>query len=126
MFIDSNYEDDSLVKNKSTFHPHKGRNKNLDTFFEKISNIDLKENTKIKNNLPPKWREALKEIQNNEKIIIKEADKGSAVVIMDKEYYQNKIKTMLNDHSNYRPIEKNIDKDILSKINKLCTKYEKH
>ena len=48
MFIDSNYEDDSLVKNKSTFQPHKGRNKNLDSFFEKISNIDLEENTKIK------------------------------------------------------------------------------
>ena len=40
-----------------------------------------------RNNLTPSERMALKELKNNENIIIKPADKGSAVVIMDRMDY---------------------------------------
>ena len=61
---------------------------------------------------------------DNDKIIIKEADKGSAVVVMDKEYYRNKIQEMFNDQNNYKEIDENNGTNIMSKIKKnLCQKY---
>ena len=37
-------------------------------------------------------REALHKLKQNRNIIIKEADKGSAIVIMDAEFYERKIR----------------------------------
>ena len=56
----------------------------------------------IKNNISQKQKQALRNIRENENIIIKEADKGSAVVIFDKTYYKTKIQEILNDETNNR------------------------
>ena len=122
MFHNTDAKDNSLVKNKSNFHPNKGLNKDLDAFFDKLGNIDLKENKNVKNNLSHEQQKALEELKNNSEIVIKEADKGSAIVIMDREYYKEKIQTMLEDPQSYRPIDKNIDKKTMSKISELCEK----
>ena len=42
-------------------------------------------------------REALKELRSNTDIIIKQVDKGGAIVIMPKEYYKNMVMTHLHD-----------------------------
>ena len=123
-FHDKEESDFSLVKNKSEFMPDKGRNKYLDTYFENLWNTNFSPNNNIPKNLSFKQRTALKELQNDSKIIIKEADKGSAVVIMDKEYYRENIQNMLNNTNNYELMETNKDKNVLSKIIKLCNKYD--
>ena len=123
-FYETNYEEESLVKNKSKFQPEKGRDKILDKYFENLWNSNFTENSHVPNNLSFKQRKALKEIQNAEDIIIKEADKGSAVVIMNKEFYEKKINEMVNDETNYKTIDSNEDKCIISKIIKLCNKYK--
>ena len=122
-FLDSKNNDDSIVKNKSKFCPEKGKNRDLDAFFENLWNLELKENTNVRDNLTPKQRKALTDIQNNRNIIIKEADKGSSIVLMDLEYYRTKIQDMLDNETNYRHIDENIDKKITAKIRKLCSKY---
>ena len=122
-FKDNINQDDSLVKNKSKFQPKK-ENKDIDTFFEKVWNLDFKENVKVKNNLSHRQKQALEELCNNQNIIIKEADKGGAVIIMDKKYYRKKIQEMLNNPTNFERLNENIDKEIISKIKKLCKKYE--
>ena len=91
LFGNKENKDDSLVKNKSKFQPTKG-NKDIDTFFQKIWNLEFKDNSQIRNNLSHKQKLALEELRNNENIIIKEADKGGAVIIMEKEYYRKKSK----------------------------------
>ena len=53
-------------------------------------------------------------------MIIKEANKGSDVVILDKTYYKTKIQEILKDETNYKLIDKNIDNNIISKITKFC------
>ena len=125
LFLDKNIEDDSLVKNNSTYCPEKGNNKDLDAFFDILWNIDLDQTCDTRNNLTYKQREALNEIKNNENIIIKEADKGSTVVIMNKDYYQKKISEMLKDENNYKSLDNNIDQKILSKIKRFCQTHDK-
>ena len=52
-------------------------------------------------NLSREETEALKELKNNRKIIIKPADKGSAVVILDREQYLWEGYRQLNDKHYY-------------------------
>ena len=60
-----------------------------------------------------KTKTSLKNIHQNENIIIKEADKGSAVVILDKTYYKIKIQEISKDEANYKLIDTNIDNNII-------------
>ena len=56
-------------------------------------------------------------------MIIKEADKGSAAIIIDKTYYKTKIQEILEDKTYYNTnllIDTNIDNNIISKITKFC------
>ena len=45
----------------------------------------------------PSERSALHSLQKREDIIIKPADKGSAVVVMDREHYISEAERQLND-----------------------------
>ena len=76
-----------------------------------------------KNNLSQK--QAFKNLQKNENIIIKEADKGSAVVILDKAFYKTKIQEILEDKTYYKLINTNVDSNMISKITKFCKIHNK-
>ncbi|KAL9958564.1 hypothetical protein ACROYT_G035593 [Oculina patagonica] len=65
----------------------------------------------LKNAKPPKTsnitreeREALRGLQQNENILILPADKGNAVVVMNKSDYQQEIKSRLQDRKTYEQI----------------------
>lgn len=64
---------------------------------------------------------ALKSLASDENIVIKEADKGGAVVIMDTVYYEQKIMDMLSNTEFYTEISENQNKAILQKIKKTAT-----
>ena len=49
-------------------------------------------------------RNAIKTLANNDSIIIKKADQGGAVVIMDKENYKKIVETMLSDTEHYEEL----------------------
>ena len=53
-------------------------------------------------------------------MIIKETDKRSAVVILDKAYYKTKIQEILKDETTYKLTDINVDNIIMSKIIKFC------
>ena len=48
--------------------------------------------------------EAIKNLKNNKKIVITRPDKGSGVVLLNKEDYVDKIKSILKDHSKFEHI----------------------
>jgi hypothetical protein len=75
----------------------------------------------INNNLSKIETNASTSLSADESIIIKEADKGGAVVIMDSDFYKCKILEMLNNDEFYSEIDENQDK-ILQKIRKLIFK----
>ena len=92
----------SIVKNKSNFQPPKGRNDKLEMFINvNESFVKNAEKRSINHNINLKERNALKSLQNDTDIIVKEADKGSGIVIMNKTYYKSKILEMLNDKEFY-------------------------
>ena len=101
-FFDEDNLDISLVRNPGEFIPP-SRNKELDQFIDSIQNLSLKQwgTKKIRSNLSPDESQSLKLLKNRNNIEIKEADKGSAIVIMDKTFYREKITDMLSDTETY-------------------------
>ena len=79
---------------------------------------------KIIHNVSLEERKAITSLRNNRDILIKKADKGSATVIMNRNYYRDKIMEMLSDVNTYNEIPNNIDKNIIAKIKTLAKKYK--
>jgi hypothetical protein len=107
-FLDADENDDgSIVKNKSRFIPPRGRNNHLDKYIDYLHAISSAPapQKKTKSNTSHNLQLALKELQENQNLIIKEADKGGAIVLMDKDYYENKILEMLS--SRHRNVQRN-------------------
>jgi hypothetical protein len=75
---------------KSEWVPKPSKNVTLESFIENVKSDILrtaKVNTDTFDNLTPVERTALRNLRSNEDIVIKPADKGSAVVVMDKSAY---------------------------------------
>ena len=103
--------DDSLVKNKSTFIPPKHRNHALERYITNLENTPLERNNKqCKENISKCQRDAIKSLALDIDIVLKEADKGGAVVIIDKEHYLSMSLDILNDQNNYGRLVSNPDK----------------
>lgn len=64
----------------------------------------LNKNLKIRDNLTREDRKATKELSNNRAIVIKPADKGSAIVIMDRQDYVFEAERQLQVNRHYRQI----------------------
>ena len=80
--------------------------------------------TKARNNISRGETIALRDLKDDDKIIIKAADKAGATVIMDKTFYKDKIMELLTDHENYVELESNQDRTIMKNINCLIKKYQ--
>ena len=76
-----------------------------------------------KKNFSQKQKRALKNLQEIENV--KEADKGCAIVILDKAYYKTKIQDILENKTYYKLIYTNVDKNIISKITQFCKIHNK-
>ena len=82
--MDSIDQETSLVTPKSNWEPPKGRDHQLDTLVDYLENYPLPKKKSIKRyNISLDERKAIDSLSKNTNIIIKEADKGSAIVVMD-------------------------------------------
>ena len=92
-------------KPKSTFNP---RNKDaaieiyLSSLEEKLMNIEIPQNKY--NNLTREERSALYNLKNDKNIVIKSADKGSAVVVWDRDDYIKEAEKQLGDKEIYEEV----------------------
>ena len=78
-----------------------------------------------KSNLTRGEQNALNELKNDDTIIIKEADKGEATVIMDKTFYRAKVHETLADNEHYAELtDLNYDDKIIKKIGKHLKKFD--
>ena len=120
-FHENEYEDDgSLVRNKSSFEPKRGRNIALDKFITITKELPLSQlPTDSQFNITLNERNCISDLQNNESIITKEADKGGGIVIMNREYYKTKMLEMLGDNSFYRQANDDCSKTTFKKIKSL-------
>ncbi|CAJ0940256.1 unnamed protein product [Ranitomeya imitator] len=100
------------LRNKSNYRPPQSYHA-VETFirFVKDSFISLKDDMGRGNlfyppNLTVEERHSLKNLQEDRTIIIKPADKGGALVVMDKSKYIAEIKRQLDDDSIYQPLDR--------------------
>ncbi|CAJ0964495.1 unnamed protein product, partial [Ranitomeya imitator] len=87
-----------------TYHP-------VETFISLIQNDVDKQLSDIhhsrfhvSSNMSRAEKLAINSLRSNKKLIIKPADKGGAVVVMDKQYYIREIRSQLSDSEIYLPI----------------------
>ena len=71
------------------------------------------------NNLSKNEREALEKLKRNQSIVIKIADKGGAIVVMDRSEYTELIKKDLNNSKYYTKLVYDTIQDIISEKDKL-------
>ena len=129
---DENVEEECIesnvpkFKNKGKFTPQRGRDKALDLCIDSLNSVanNLHDNTHhLKSNLSKEELKALKDLKEDKSIIIKEADKGSAVVIMDIDYYKENITLMLQDINTYKEVCENTDAITIKCIQNLLQKH---
>ncbi|CAJ0930511.1 unnamed protein product [Ranitomeya imitator] len=70
----------------------------------------------VKQNLTRDEHLALVSLKNNRQLIIKPADKGGSIVVLDRDYYMQEIRTQLSDLKTYRPVSSNPTFDIARDI----------
>jgi hypothetical protein len=127
---DSDSEDASdyrFVK-KSKWVPKPSKNVTLEPFIDNVKSDILrtaKVNTDTFDNLTPGERTVLQNLRSNEDIIIKPADKSSAVVVMDKSAYIREAERQLTDDRFYNKLDKDPTKQFSDEItNELNNMYD--
>lgn len=118
-------DDPPLVRNKTGWNPPKSKDSYLEDAIQYLKDYPRSENKNIKNNLTKEENNAMKELLSDKTIVIKEADKGGAVVIMDANYYRNKIKEMLEDPDFYAETDEKADSRTRKLIHELIKKCGK-
>ena len=113
-----------MVKNKSNFVPQKNRNQALDEFIKSVENIPLNSKDKrVKDNISRHERNSILSLSADKDIIIKEADKGGSVIIMDTDHYKSMVNDILMDESYYEKLRNDPQKETRIKYEKLIKKY---
>ena len=82
----------------------------------------------MKPNLNKRESNAIKTLQNDDSIIIKEADKDGGrgtTVIMDKTHYKEMVETIINDNDYYEKLASDPHKETMQKYNKFLKKNKK-
>ena len=97
-----------LLQPSSGWTPPGGQDPFLDTYRHSIINAYLKElenptTSRRKKNLPQKQIQAMRDLHNNN-IIIKPADKGGSIVIMNKADYIQEAHRQLFNPEHYKPL----------------------
>ncbi|CAM4659574.1 unnamed protein product [Lepidochelys olivacea] len=95
-------------KRDSRWTPPEGRNSRLDFYiecFRRRARAEIVEKQHhLPHNLSHAERNAIHSLRNNSDIIIKKADKGGAVVVMNRSEYEQEAARQLSNTSFYKPL----------------------
>ena len=120
-------EDVSIVYPKSDFTPT-AKSPTLvnicETLINYAENLHTLPIVDKKDNLSKGERRALMDLKNDKSLVIKKADKGNVLVVLEKTFYKNQILSILNDINIYKKHDKNIDSKIFLKVKKFAEKDE--
>ena len=105
-------------------------NVNANTAIPELSNISDIEQIKptinnVNENLTRKEAKVLKELQEDQDLVIGKDDKGNTLVLMDKDYFCNtSVKKHHLNTSKYEKVDSNSDKRIFNNFKFLIKKHE--
>ena len=117
------FDCDTKFRPKSTFNP-KNKDVIIETYLssleEKLLDIDIPKDKF--NNLSKEERDALYSLKNDNTIVIKGADKGSGVVVWDREDYLKEAHKQLSDEEVYEEVTNDpstLESTIFNALNKI-------
>ena len=122
-FQGAEWNDESIVKNPSAYE-FASKNPWINNISKKLETLEP-EHIEIPDNITPAERRALRELKNDDQIIIKKADKTNIMVVMDKEYYRNKL--VMKDHlesGTYEQVPPNTDNKLITKQKQLIERHK--
>ena len=122
-----NEEDDFSMnpfRKKSNFNPK--QDVAIEIYLSVIEQqiMDIQEEGQNFSNLSKDEQLALKSLQNDKTIIIKSADKGSGVVVWDREDYLKEANSQLSDQNIYEKVDYDPSSELLNKISKCIGKIK--
>ena len=121
-FYDNNKMHQAATNDKTskTWTPGSGREHWLDLYIQTIKEDIVKNiRTQFKKNLNRREEAAMKDLILDDSIVIRPADKGSDIVVLDASDYKDSLKKELEDSSTYTQIDKDVTQDACKKVNKL-------
>lgn len=116
--MDNPLDHPSYPKKERSFNPNKGPNLQLEKFISDIEETatNYLPNKNLHSNLTlPQWQ-ALKDLRNDKSIIIKPADKGGALVILNTNDYIEKCMAHLDDSSVYERLPTDPTQEVNNEI----------
>ena len=75
----------------------------------------------LKSTLSSEETKALKELRNDQNLVISKADKGNTTVVMDKTGYDKRLLTMLEDNTTYQQLQKDTTPNTEKTVNKFVS-----
>ncbi|XP_063398914.1 uncharacterized protein LOC134683533 [Mytilus trossulus] len=125
---DSEYESDKedkcipRFKKKSEWNPPRSKNDNLESFISSIK-TEVKSSVSGKHlrNLSEQESQAINNLKSRDDIVIKQADKGSAVVVINKTDYIEEGNRQLSNTKFYKHLESDPTKEISKQINEVLS-----
>lgn len=111
-------------RGKSTFIPPKFRNSSVDTYCRLVERdiytvLKNKADYKVADNLDREQRDELRNLKEDKSLVIQSADKGGAIVIMDRTQYDQEIRNQLANTVFYKKLECNPTKTFQRRIDDL-------
>ncbi|KAL9977158.1 hypothetical protein ACROYT_G014536 [Oculina patagonica] len=117
--VDGAFSDIPTFRNRSAWCPEKNREMAVEAYVEALENAILSHDfeTSHQRNLTREEQRALENLQSYDDIIIKQADKGSAVVVLDKGTYVQEAMRQLNDEEVYTSLDTDPTQEMVGRIN---------
>ncbi|KAL5012680.1 hypothetical protein ScPMuIL_011231 [Solemya velum] len=114
-------------KKRSQWVPNSGRDKWLDEYIKCVKDDVIKGLTRrFKMNLTQEEESAMRELLDDQDIVIRPADKGSGVVVLDTKVYVNKIEEDMNQNDTYVELGADKTSQIERKMKKLVNNMYKN
>ena len=105
-------------RRKSKFNP-KGKDAAIEIYLSRLEEEILGLDTKLSfSNLSREERQAMQSLRDDSSIVIKEADKGSAVVVWDREDYLQEASKQLGEENTYEKIIGDCVSPLISTVKK--------
>lgn len=106
---------------KSSWTPSEGRDKWLDQYIREVKDdviSGLRKNFKM--NITTAEEEALRDLLSDSDIVIRPADKGSGIVILDSKHYVDEVKKEMRENGKYTEVSTDMTQKTANKIKKLA------
>jgi hypothetical protein len=119
-------EEEEWQKKESSFTPEQGRDKWLDEYISTVKTDILNHiKTKILPNLTKTERNAIDSLLKDNSIVIRPADKGSGIVIMDTDQYMERLDRELSQDDTYQQTDGNAFKIAEKKVRNVANEMYK-